>query len=396
MAKNIMIYKTKKTPVSEQKVEIVERKGTGHPDYIADSIAENFSVSLSNHYIENFGRVLHHNVDKLEVIGGKTEPAFGGGKIIKPISVLFSGRATDVVNGQMIKVKDIAIESAKEWIKRNIRHMDPDSIKWIFETGTGSANLTEAFSRRSRIGSNDTSFGVGYAPLSDTEKIVLETERFLNSDGFKAENAFSGEDVKVMGVRRNKRLELTIAMAFIDKLIPSLADYFEKKDRVVSILKNRLEQYTDILDIEIRLNCMDDKKAGINGCYLTVTGTSAENGDDGAVGRGNRANGLITPNRVMSLEAVAGKNPVNHVGKIYNLFAMKLANEINDGFGIPVEVKMVGRIGTPLSEPIILSIESQKKIETETRKKIISFVQERLSKIEDITSDIIKRRISVC
>jgi S-adenosylmethionine synthetase len=49
--------------------------------------------------------------------------------------------------------------------------------------------------------------------------------------------------------------------------------------------------------------------------YLTVTGTSAEAGDDGEVGRGNRVNDLITPYRPISLEAAAGKNPVTHVGQ---------------------------------------------------------------------------------
>ena len=69
------------------------------------------------------------------------------------------------------------------------------------------------------------------------------------------------------------------------------------------------------------VNALDDPKASDeSGIYLTVTGLSAEQGDDGEVGRGNRVNGLITPSRAMSLEAAAGKNAVAHVGKLYNLW----------------------------------------------------------------------------
>ncbi len=59
----------------------------------------------------------------------------------------------------------------------------------------------------------------------------------------------------------------------------------------------------------VHVNTADDiKKKSV---FLTVTGTSAEMGDDGSVGRGNRCNGLITPNRPMSMEATSGKNPID-------------------------------------------------------------------------------------
>ena len=69
--------------------------------------------------------------------------------------------------------------------------------------------------------------------------------------------------------------------------------------------------------VEIRTR--HDRGAG--GMYLTVLGTSADGADGGQVGRGNRVNGLISLHRPMSTEAAAGKNPVSHVGKIYNLLA---------------------------------------------------------------------------
>ncbi|HXQ67877.1 MAG TPA: methionine adenosyltransferase, partial [Alphaproteobacteria bacterium] len=46
-------------------VEVVERKGLGHPDTLCDMLAEALSLSLSRFYRERFGLILHHNVDKV-------------------------------------------------------------------------------------------------------------------------------------------------------------------------------------------------------------------------------------------------------------------------------------------------------------------------------------------
>ena len=67
------------------------------------------------------------------------------------------------------------------------------------------------------------------------------------------------------------------------------------------------------------INTRDD--AARQELYLTAIGSSIESGDEGVVGRGNRANGLISMLRPMSVEGVSGKNPVYHVGKLYNLAA---------------------------------------------------------------------------
>ncbi|MCL4400639.1 methionine adenosyltransferase [Candidatus Parvarchaeota archaeon] len=396
MNKNITIYRSHTTPIEKQKVEIVERKGLGHPDFMADSISETFSRNLSRYYLSNFNRILHHNVDKLEVIGGETSPKFGGGKVIKPISILFSGRATSAFEGKTIPVEDIAIDSSKMWLKDNMRFLDPEGVRYIFETKSGSANLSSAFDRKGKIGSNDTSFGVGYAPLSDAEKTVLEIEKFTNSKSFKDKFPFSGEDVKVMCVRRGNKIEITMAMAFVDRYINSVSDYFDKKSAVLVELNKKFE-FTELnRKIKISLNGMDSKKLGLSGCYLTVTGSSAEHGDDGAVGRGNRANGLITPNRPMSLEATAGKNPVNHIGKIYNLFSIELSKRLYELYNVAVNVRTVGRIGRPLEEPLVLSIETTNKIDYDIKKRMLSTIGEELSNIKDITDKLLNNKLSVC
>ncbi|MGC8533601.1 MAG: methionine adenosyltransferase [Candidatus Parvarchaeum sp.] len=402
----IVIEKNTAKNIEKQAIEIVERKGLGHPDYLADSIAEKFSINLSKYYIEHFGKILHHNVDKLEVIGGETKPAFNGGKIIKPITILFSGRATGAVDNQAIPLKEIAENSAKDWIKHNIRFLDPDKLRYLFETNNGSVNLADAFQRNGKPGSNDTSFAVGYYPFSVLESLVFKTENYLNSNEFKSKFQFSGEDIKIMGVRLKNKLKITIAMAMIDRFIASEEDYFNKKKEVteaafsyINQLKERLENENNIKQkrkVELAVNGMDKKGRGINGCYLTVTGLSAESGDDGAVGRGNRVNGLITPNRTMTLEAAAGKNPVNHIGKIYSLFSFDLAKKVYDRFGLKNQIKMVGRIGNDLSKPLAFSLITEEKVDKNQKKDIINFINEELSGINEITNKIIEGKFSVC
>lgn len=396
MSKNIVVYKSHGTTIEKQRVEIVERKGLGHPDYIADSLAESFSRSLSCYYLDNFGKILHHNVDKLEVIGGETSPEFGGGKIIKPISVLFSGRATNFFGDKEIATERIGVDAAKTWLKENMRFLDPNSIRYIFETKSGSANLSSAFSRNGKIGSNDTSFGVGYAPMSEAEKTVWDIERLANSRDFKQRFPFSGEDVKVMCVRKGDDMDITVAMAFVDKYVSSVSDYFDKKAKILDDLSSKFASTPMGRKIKISLNGMDDKKLGKDGCYLTVTGSSSEHGDDGAVGRGNRINGLITPNRPMSLEAAAGKNPVNHIGKMYNLFSLKLAKKLNEVTGSQIYIRTVGRIGKPLDEPLVVSVESFDKIDAEKRRNMSQIVKEELSNIGNITKELLDNKLSVC
>jgi S-adenosylmethionine synthetase len=106
----------------------------------------------------------------------------------------------------------------------------------------------------------------------------------------------------------------------------------------------------------VSINAADHPQA--NAVYLTVTGTSAEAGDDGQVGRGNRVNGLITPCRPMILEAVAGKNPVSHVGKIYNVLAREIAETLVAR--VPeitaAHCMIASRIGAPVTEPAIVHV----------------------------------------
>lgn len=331
-------------------VEMVESKGIGHPDTICDNLAEEVSKALCKYYLENFGRILHYNVDKALLVGGQAQTSFGGGRIILPIDIFIAGRATTELSGKKIPVEEIAREAMLNWLGNNMRYLDnTQHVRIHVKIRSGSSQLT-ALNENSIPLSNDTSFGVGFFPFTALEKDVLQLSGLLNSAARENTYPFLGEDTKIMGVRTNEEFKLTIAAAMVDKYVSGVDDYLKKKELLWNFLSQRSgSNYI----FEINQADEPDKES----LYLTVTGTSAENGDDGQVGRGNRINGLITPYRPMSLEAVSGKNPVNHTGKLYNLFAQSLAKEIvEQKLSEHATVFAVSQIGKPINEPYSLDI----------------------------------------
>ncbi len=356
MPRNLVVEPLPTVHIEKQSVELVERKGIGHPDSIADGVSESVSRALSRMYLDEFGRILHHNTDETQVVGGASEPKFGGGKVTAPIYILLVGRATTEVNGEKLPFRQIAIDAARDYIKSVCAHIDPAKhVEFDCKIGSGSVDLRGVFEQKAVL-SNDTSFGVGFAPLSDTERLVLETERFITTK-LKKKVPAVGEDVKVMACRNGQDIRLTIAAALVGSEIADPDGYAAVCETVrdqVADLATQLTTRTVAIDV----NTADDPELGRY--YLTVTGCSMEAGDDGSVGRGNRVNGLITPCRPMSLEAAAGKNPVNHVGKIYNLLSNLIAQDIVKEAGgnvKEVHVRILSQIGKPVDQPQVAGIQ---------------------------------------
>lgn len=400
--RNILVEAIRVQPVEEMTVELVERKGLGHPDYIADSAAEAASKALCKYYITEYGMILHHNLDKVLLVGGQANPVFGGGEVIQPIYILVSGRATTEVvrNGRVepIPVGTIVVKAVKDWIRHNFRFLDPDSHVVVdYRIGMGSVDLVEVFKARAKAPlANDTSIGVGYAPLSTLEKLVFQTERLLNSKEFKDRLPAVGEDVKVMGLRKNKSIELTIAAAMISSQLRDVDEYINVKEEVRERVLDLASKIASDYNVRVYINTADMAEKGI--VYITVTGTSAEHGDDGATGRGNRVNGLITPMRPMSLEATAGKNPVNHVGKIYNVAASLIARKIYEEVkGVrEVYVKLLSQIGRPIDDPLIANIKilpESKELPQHIVSEIEVIVDEELKNISKITDMVLKDEV---
>lgn len=343
-------------PRGSQDVEMVERKGLGHPDTICDALAERLSCALSHHYLKNCGRILHHNVDKVLLSAGTARVELGRGELLEPIRVFLGGRATSSMSGIDVPIEEMAIEATRSWFRQFFPHMDiARDLRVHCQVHPGSRDLVELFERGRAPLANDSSFGVGYAPLSALERLVLDAEARLNSPEYRALQRSAGLDVKITGVRSGSKIALTVARAFIASGVETLSDYLEAKAATARFLEQLASERG--LAAEVSVNGADEPERG--SLYLTVLGTSAESGDDGQVGRGNRANGLITPHRPMSMEALAGKNPLTHVGKLYNVLAREVAEDLVaslDGVSA-ARCYLSSEIGRPIDEPRLVHVE---------------------------------------
>jgi len=361
-SKNIYVEGLNEIPAPMKKVEIVERKGIGHPDSVADALGEEVSRALCKMYIKEVGHVLHHNTDETQLAAGSAAPKFGGGHIIDPVYMLLVGRATTYVDdGKLVKdlpCKPTALEAARKYLKKTFPNLDVDSeVILDAKIGMGSDDLTGVY-KTSGVLANDTSFGVGYAPYSITDKLTLETEKYING-AMKKKLPETGQDVKVMSSRIGKKVTMTVACAMVDKYIPDATHYQSAIEEMYGLVTDNALKIIGNEDVDFKLdiNTGDNYKRGVY--YLTCTGLSQEMGDDGSVGRGNRCNGLITPYRPMSMEATSGKNPITHIGKIYNVMSKLIAEDVAKKVTNEAEirVRILSQIGKPVSQPLNCSVQ---------------------------------------
>lgn len=378
---------------SRLKAEICEHKGIGHPDSICDGVAEAASQALCRAYLEHTGAVQHHNVDKALLIGGEAKPRFGGGQILQPIRLIICGRAAPLPAPHT--VQEIVQAAAHAYLSRHL-HVPVNLFEIEVAVRSGSANLQQVFSRATAVAvANDTSFGVGYAPLSRLEQAVLHVADLLKSAPFRARFPAAGDDFKIMGRRIDSAMAFTIALALIDRHVARATDYQAIKQQVQQHIASALGA-----GHEIRINTLDaEQMQSESDAFLTVTGLSAEHGDDGQVGRGNRVNGLITPNRTMSLEAAAGKNPVAHVGKIYNVLAQQMAKELLAQLdnADEVSVQLLSAIGMPADQPQLVNVEVVRDgaLNVAAKSLVHRIIVEQVAQISDVSRQLIEGKIPV-
>jgi S-adenosylmethionine synthetase len=397
MKRNIQIEALDQIPLEKQRIELVERKCLGHPDSIADGIAESISQALCKAYLDEFGYVLHHNTDQGEVVAGESCPKFGGGKMIRPIYVLLDGRATRQFNGVTIPTDAVAVEAAHTYLHKILPELNLNRDVIVdCRLGTGSTDLRDVFkpNQGKAPRSNDTSFGVGHAPFSEVENIIKNSAEFIDTKLRKKYPAI-GQDIKIMGLRDRDTITLTVACAIVDKYCADIKEYQEYmellNEQITAVAKKSTKR-----KVAVHVNTADDiKKKSV---FLTVTGTSAEMGDDGSVGRGNRCNGLITPNRPMSMEATSGKNPINHIGKIYNLLSTQIAREcVTKVDGIEeMYVRLLSQIGKPIDFPLMASIQVLPKHGValkEINADVLEIVDDQLANVTSVTEKVIEGKL---
>ncbi len=152
MVRSLHVEQIQGLGVQDFEAEIVERKGQGHPDSLVDGACESVSLGLCDFYMEKFGAILHHNVDKGILVGGKADAKFGGGRVLQPIYLLVAGRATNLVpfKGREIRVpvEKIATDSIQNFLRETMRFLDPKKhVKIATMIKQGSPDLISVFMR---------------------------------------------------------------------------------------------------------------------------------------------------------------------------------------------------------------------------------------------------------
>jgi len=401
----ILINAIQAPPLEDQALELVERKGRGHPDTIMDSVVDSISVALNEEYLRMWDGILHYNLDKGFLAAGESRPTFGGGEIEKPMLMIFGDRATEGIGGHNIDIDSLVERVARDWVKHNLRFVDPEKhLRIQNEMGKSAGNLADIFRRGGDfLGANDTSAAVGYAPATKTELLVKMVEEYINSPGFKRSFPEAGEDVKVMGRRVGDEVDLTISTAFVDRFVNGEEDYFRRKEEVRSEVEGFAKSKFDFGGVSVSINNLDQPGRGVDGLYLTVTGTSAEAGDSGQVGRGNRVNGVFSQCRPSSSEAASGKNPVSHVGKIYNAMSFQVAEKIVERVDGVSEAYfwLLSKIGQPVNSPCLAAAQVVLKSspgQEDTLRSVRGVVEDSLTKeaFRELINRLIKGEVSLC
>ena len=397
------------SPPNTRRIEIVERKGLGHPDTLADGLAEELSCEYAKLTLSKFGYILHHDFDKIALVGGKSRVEFGKGYIVSPIKVYLNCRISTQFANQSIDVKKFLSDTTISFLKKKLPDISRNDIRihYGYETSSSPGGVKGSSGPREYwftprgpedlpelkiLKANDTAIGCSFFPLSTAEKIALEVENFLNSKQYKKNNPWCGYDIKIHVIKVKQKVEITLAIPQIAKHVFSLKEYIsnlEKVKRDIQLYIN--EHFPGIKKLNIFTNTRDIYE--IPELYLTAIGSSLETGDIGVVGRGNRINGLITPFKCISIEAPYGKNPVYHAGKIYNVLARILSKEIYFLTGHYNEVYLISQSGRKLSDPWKVIVKGSGL--SAEKGKIKEIIKDYLNSIPEITKEIINKKLKL-
>jgi S-adenosylmethionine synthetase len=194
-----------------------------------------------------------------------------------------------------------------------------------------------------------------------------------------------GTDVKVMAFANDRQIDITACVPQIAQFVRDKEQYVENMSRLHQLCHHFVKEYFPEATVSFTFNARD--KIESNELYLTAIGSSIESGDEGVVGRGNRVNGLITPMRPMNVEGANGKNPVYHVGKLYNVLAKKMASELCQKYHQAVVVNLISRTGGNLLEPWKIVIQLEK--EDVPLEELAKDVESLLPTIPHLTEEII-------
>jgi S-adenosylmethionine synthetase len=280
--------------------------------------------------------------------------AFGGGEHTNRSKRVLVGKVNFTENWK--PDVDTLTADTRRRLLALIPDATPDAFEvelWLNQAAADLADVVNRGHHEAAPRSNDTSFAAVSLPLSPLEDVAYRLEHYLNSAPYRADVPI-GRDIKVMGAREGSEVVVTVAVPVLARMVENRSAYDEVIERVrvdaLALVRDGFGNGTTV-----RINQADTPDSQ----YLSLTGTSAEAGDDGQVGRGNRYGGLITPYRPMSLEATAGKNPAAHVGKTYHAFAEDISRRVRDETDADeTTIRMLSSIGRPVTEPQVVHVET--------------------------------------
>lgn len=379
--------------------EVVERKGVGHPDTLADALAEELSRVYSKYCYDTFGAVLHHNLDKLYIGAGWTKNSFGSVEKIKPIKVLVNGRISNTFGRKKIDIEALFRPIIKEYIGCVLPHLDVETDLDIIINPTQHSRIPYWFSPRSlvdvpdatKVMASDTSVVTSFYPYSTCEKLALELEHFFwneNEKGYPVPKFKEiGQDIKVMVTRIKEDISVVVCLPVISTEITSREEYFDVVERFECELNQIAKEICS--NSKYSVNVFIYRDNSFRGTpYMLSLGTCAECGEEGLVGRGNNSLGFIPTFRPHSMEAPAGKNPRYHTGRVLSFLGNRLAKAIYDETGVRNQILLLTKNTFSLVPPYVINID----LESAVPENVIEGIVERELNTVNYTVEILQHR----
>lgn len=382
-------------------IEIVERKGLGHPDSLADGLANAISVSYSKYCLKNFGHVLHHNVDKLYIGGGMFLSKYQETKMVEPIKVVINGRFSNKFGNRKINLKTIQEKAVKDYLGMILPSLNlKTDIKIVSNSTQNMPNMNNPYwytprdvkdlPEQKKLYANDTAVVVAHSPLTTTEQLTLNLEYFFWSktrSSIKPKYKHYGQDIKVMSIRNKNSINCTICVPVISKYIKSEKDYFSRVAKIEQELQKYANGFLKQKEFSAKIN-VNPSEGNVPKKYILGLGSCIEGGEEGIVGRGNYYNGLISIFRPSSVEAPFGKNPFYHTGRVLAYVLNKISSRIYSETNIKNTIIGITKNQQSLLPPSELFVYVNKKT---SKSKIKNIIQEEMKK--DYLSEILKIKI---
>lgn len=390
--------------------EVVERKFRGHPDSLADMVAQTFSKKyieyswehipeLQGNYFPNF------SADKVTLSGSSSNHVDGTYQIIKPIDALLIGKITASVGNFPINTDQIFKESIEEVLSKALGHDDfkPYVRRQTYSVTLAGSDHGSAFYNpksvedllevlKAETHANDTVYVVAYHPLSVTEELSIHLDNYTYSEEFSSKFPEIGSDIKAMIRRRGSEFQITLCLPVFPEKVKTIQEYEtiikSARKTLLSEIQDFLNEKSEILGNDVSVELSVNTKDTAEKKYFALWGTALSKGDVGAVGRGNRQQGFISGLRPSTNEAVSGKNPNHFAGIVCQLVAEAVSKKIYEELKLKNVVYITANNGDALNDPASIDVIVD-GLDHEKKELIKKIIENTLKSIDDLRREYI-------